>query len=217
MQAILGPSGAGKSTLMDILALRGGAGRLCSDGGCVLVDGRPRAAADFLARSAYVPQVRPAAAALLRQPGLVIISLLAWAARRLRQPDARRRRLLTSRAAGLDTPATCTCTLPCHPAPPQAENFVPTMTAREALAFHAEVLLGRAGRDRRERAARVEEVLRVMGLAGAAGTLVGGPLPGGLTLRGLSGACAAASRGGRAAACDDGLAISAQHAPSIDR
>jgi hypothetical protein len=63
------------------------------------------------------------------------------------------------------------------------------MTAREALIFHAEVLLGRAGRDARERAARVEEVLRVMGLAGAAGTLVGGPLPGGLTLRGLSGAC----------------------------
>jgi ABC-type Mn2+/Zn2+ transport system ATPase subunit len=58
MQAILGPSGAGKSTLMDILALRGGAGRLCRDAGCVLVDGHPRAAPDFLARSAYVPQVR---------------------------------------------------------------------------------------------------------------------------------------------------------------
>jgi ATP-binding cassette subfamily G (WHITE) protein 2 len=74
------------------------------------------------------------------------------------------------------------------------------MTAHEALTFHAEVLLGRAGGDRRERTARVEAVLRVMGLAGTAGTLVGGPLPGGLLLRGLSGerrpraGCATVSR-----------------------
>lgn len=58
MQALLGPSGAGKSTLMDILALRGGAGRRCVDGGTVLVNGQARVAKDFLARSAYVPQVR---------------------------------------------------------------------------------------------------------------------------------------------------------------
>lgn len=70
---------------------------------------------------------------------------------------------------------------------PQEENFVPTMTAQEALTFQAAVVLAPAGVPRSEQRQRVLAVLHVMGLSGAAGTVVGGVLPGGLMLRGLSG------------------------------
>ena len=53
--ALLGPSGAGKSTLLDILAARKIQGSLSGE---VMVNGRPRDAAAFRARTAYVPQVR---------------------------------------------------------------------------------------------------------------------------------------------------------------
>ena len=53
--AVLGPSGAGKSTLLDILAARKSQGSLSGE---VLVNGRPRDAAAFRARTAYVPQAR---------------------------------------------------------------------------------------------------------------------------------------------------------------
>jgi ABC-type multidrug transport system fused ATPase/permease subunit len=69
---------------------------------------------------------------------------------------------------------------------PQDDNFVPTMTTAETMRFYAAIILpdemGRAGRLR-----RVEEVLAALGLGNHHKTLVGGTLPGGLMLRGLSG------------------------------
>lgn len=69
---------------------------------------------------------------------------------------------------------------------PQDDNFVPTMTTAETMRFYSAIILpeaiGKAGR-----AARVEEVLSAMGLGSHHKTLVGGTLPGGLMLRGLSG------------------------------
>ncbi len=64
---------------------------------------------------------------------------------------------------------------------------MPTMTAQEALTFHAAVVLGPVGVPRGEQRQRVLAVLHVMGLDCVAGTVVGGVLPGGLMLRGLSG------------------------------
>jgi ABC-type ATPase involved in cell division len=69
---------------------------------------------------------------------------------------------------------------------PQDDNFVPTMTTMETMRFYAAIILpdsmGRAGRRQ-----RVEEVLSAVGLGTHHKTLVGGVLPGGLMLRGLSG------------------------------
>jgi len=69
---------------------------------------------------------------------------------------------------------------------PQDDNFVPTMTTMETMRFYAAIILpdsmGRAGRQQ-----RVEEVLSAVGLGTHHKTLVGGVLPGGLMLRGLSG------------------------------
>jgi ATP-binding cassette subfamily G (WHITE) protein 2 len=69
---------------------------------------------------------------------------------------------------------------------PQDDNFVPTMTTIETMRFYAAIILpdsmGRAGRLQ-----RVEEVLAAVGLGTHHKTLVGGVLPGGLMLRGLSG------------------------------
>jgi ATP-binding cassette subfamily G (WHITE) protein 2 len=69
---------------------------------------------------------------------------------------------------------------------PQDDNFVPTMTTMETMRFYAAIILpdtmGRAGRRQ-----RVEEVLAAVGLGTHHKTLVGGVLPGGLMLRGLSG------------------------------
>jgi ATP-binding cassette subfamily G (WHITE) protein 2 len=69
---------------------------------------------------------------------------------------------------------------------PQADNFVPTMTAQETLAFFADMVLP-AAMSAAQKAARVQEVLAALGLSHTAHTLVGGQLPGGLLLRGLSG------------------------------
>lgn len=98
---------------------------------------------------------------------------------------------------------------------PQDDHFMPVLTAGEVLAFHAALVLrSRPGRRGTAGAAaggaaagggggaaaaarpqslgqlrrqRCKEVLAAMGLAGQTNTLVGGVLPGGLQLRGLSG------------------------------
>ncbi|KAG2499204.1 hypothetical protein HYH03_002785 [Edaphochlamys debaryana] len=69
---------------------------------------------------------------------------------------------------------------------PQDDHFIPTLTANEALAFHAALVLP-AATSAAARRARCAEVLLAMGLGRQGGTLVGGTLPGGLSLRGLSG------------------------------
>jgi len=69
---------------------------------------------------------------------------------------------------------------------PQHDNFVPVMTTKEVMQFYAGIILPRDWSTAR-RAARVDEVLQEMGLTHAHATLVGGPSPGGLMHRGLSG------------------------------
>ncbi|KAI8470836.1 MAG: hypothetical protein J3K34DRAFT_521019 [Monoraphidium minutum] len=66
------------------------------------------------------------------------------------------------------------------------DNFQPAMTVAETCELHAALALPR-GTPRAQAAARVEEVLAAMGMLHARNTLVGGVLPGGLSLRGLSG------------------------------
>jgi len=69
---------------------------------------------------------------------------------------------------------------------PQEDNFVPTMTTGETMNFFASIVLPPhvPKAQRKERAA---DVLAVVGLGAHHKTLVGGSLPGGLLLRGLSG------------------------------
>jgi ABC-type multidrug transport system ATPase subunit len=69
---------------------------------------------------------------------------------------------------------------------PQEDNFVPTMTTGETMGFYASIVLPPhvTKAARKERAA---DVLAVVGLGAHHRTLVGGSLPGGLLLRGLSG------------------------------
>jgi ABC-type multidrug transport system ATPase subunit len=82
--------------------------------------------------------------------------------------------------------------LPPHPHLPacacalQEDNFVATMTVSETMNFYADIILPKTF-DKLERRARVDEVLSAMGLKHKAKTMVGGTLPGGLMLRGLSG------------------------------
>lgn len=68
----------------------------------------------------------------------------------------------------------------------QSDMFVPTMSALETLQFHARLRIGG-----RRSAADVEErmrmVLETMGLWRSRNTQVGGTLPGGISVRGLSG------------------------------
>ena len=69
---------------------------------------------------------------------------------------------------------------------PQEDAFLATMTVAETCRLHAALTLPR-GTPRAHAARRTDEVLAAMGMLHAADTLVGGVLPGGLTLRGLSG------------------------------
>ncbi|KAF6257910.1 hypothetical protein COO60DRAFT_1701618 [Scenedesmus sp. NREL 46B-D3] len=69
---------------------------------------------------------------------------------------------------------------------PQFDSLVPVMTARESVEFAAAVRLPR-GATRADQRARVDLVLQLMGLAEQQDMLVGGPLPGGLVLPGMSG------------------------------
>ncbi|KAI8467922.1 MAG: hypothetical protein J3K34DRAFT_523385 [Monoraphidium minutum] len=66
------------------------------------------------------------------------------------------------------------------------DNFLPTMTVGETAHYYGSLLLPNhwGGPARRE---RVRQVLAAMGLSHTADTLVGGTLPGGILLRGLSG------------------------------
>jgi ABC-type multidrug transport system ATPase subunit len=60
------------------------------------------------------------------------------------------------------------------------------MTVNETMSFYADIILPK-NFDKYDRKARVAEVLSAMGLKHKAKTMVGGTLPGGLMLRGLSG------------------------------
>ncbi|GBF96283.1 ABC transporter G family [Raphidocelis subcapitata] len=69
---------------------------------------------------------------------------------------------------------------------PQEDNFVPTMTTWEVMSFYADIILP-AEWSKQRRRVRIREVLSEMGLAHAHRTIIGGTLPGGLMMRGLSG------------------------------
>ncbi len=73
-----------------------------------------------------------------------------------------------------------------RPCTSQHDNFVPTMTAAETVGFYAAVVLP-PSTPPAARAARIRSVMQLMGLLPQSDTLVGGALPGGLLLRGLSG------------------------------
>ena len=66
----------------------------------------------------------------------------------------------------------------------QSDMFVPTMSAAETLRFHARLRVPPGGDDIDT---RIQAVLETMGLGRARNTQVGGTLPGGITVRGLSG------------------------------
>ena len=68
----------------------------------------------------------------------------------------------------------------------QEDVFVPTMTAAETLAFHTR-LRSERGLPAAEQATRMDAVLAAMGLTRARNTAVGGLLPTGIAVRGLSG------------------------------
>jgi ATP-binding cassette subfamily G (WHITE) protein 2 len=68
----------------------------------------------------------------------------------------------------------------------QDDNFVATMTTSETMSFYADIILPKTW-SKADRRARVVEVLAAMGLKHKQRTMVGGTLPGGLMLRGLSG------------------------------
>ncbi|GBF93870.1 ABC transporter G family [Raphidocelis subcapitata] len=70
---------------------------------------------------------------------------------------------------------------------PQEDNFMPAMTVQETCALHAALKLPRDHNSHEQAAARIADVLCSMGMLHARDTLVGGELPGGLMLRGLSG------------------------------
>jgi len=69
---------------------------------------------------------------------------------------------------------------------PQEDNFMPAMTVAETCGLHAALKLPR-GTPPDQAATRIDDVLCSMGMLHARDTLVGGVLPGGLMLRGLSG------------------------------
>eukprot|EP00803_Ostreobium_quekettii_P007966 evm.model.scf_884EXC.7 EVM.evm.TU.scf_884EXC.7 scf_884EXC:39023-46896(-) len=69
---------------------------------------------------------------------------------------------------------------------PQEDNFVPTMTTAETLTFYAKLVLPSSTSSKTLRN-RVDEVLTMVGLKAQKNTMVGGMLPGGIALRGLSG------------------------------
>eukprot|EP00884_Botryococcus_braunii_P017815 jgi/Botrbrau1/4717/Bobra.0218s0033.2 len=68
----------------------------------------------------------------------------------------------------------------------QEDVFVPTMSAWETLTFHAALRLGNS-LSKQEKVDRMSDVLRIMGLWRSRDTQVGGYLPGGINVRGLSG------------------------------
>jgi len=69
---------------------------------------------------------------------------------------------------------------------PQHDNLVPTMTTLEAVSFYAGIILP-PETSAKTKKARILRVLALMGLSHTKDTIVGGMLPGGIQLRGLSG------------------------------
>jgi ATP-binding cassette subfamily G (WHITE) protein 2 len=68
----------------------------------------------------------------------------------------------------------------------QEDNLTPQMNVVETCQLYCALTLPR-GTPVPDAAARIDEVLRAMGMSHARDRLVGGVLPGGLLLRGLSG------------------------------
>jgi ABC-type multidrug transport system ATPase subunit len=71
---------------------------------------------------------------------------------------------------------------------PQNEQFFPNQTPEEAVAFSANLKLGKDKRGNRFRKDRIDKILDKIGLSNEARTRpIGGTLAGGLVIRGLSG------------------------------
>jgi ABC-type multidrug transport system ATPase subunit len=177
MQALLGPSGAGKSTFMDILALRKSVGTLS---GRLLVNGA-RATKRFIKQTAYVPQEDNFVPTMTAWEVmnfyaevrcvlvlLVACCLLCCSCVCFTQPQTHRAATLSHRL---------------HTPPPKNTH---THTHTHPHANKQKIILPRDWPPQR-RKERIREVLAEVGLAHAHRTIVGGALPGGLMMRGLSG------------------------------
>ncbi|KAG2483665.1 hypothetical protein HYH03_017468 [Edaphochlamys debaryana] len=179
--ALLGPSGAGKSTLLDLLALRGNAS---------LPDTPSSSGPD-----AYAPVVSPSA------PSASPPSAAS------RPPSAS-----AHASAPPPTPLAPAAVPPPPSAPgcwgevlvngrprdrrafaamssyvPQEDTFLPQLTVREALTLTGRLVLPPPHCAPGAVAARGAAVAAALGLGRSLDTMVGGVLPGGLLLRGLSG------------------------------
>jgi ABC-type multidrug transport system ATPase subunit len=178
MVALMGPSGSGKSTLLDMLAARKTLGRLT---GAVWVNGAPRGPG-FRRMSSYVPQVG------WGQGGRwgVGVGAGCWgwverAGRRSRWPAG-----ALARPPARPSTAALPTTLHQLAPSPQEDSLIPQMNVVETCQLYCALTLPR-GTPAAAAAARTDEVLAAMGMAHARDRLVGGVLPGGLLLRGLSG------------------------------
>lgn len=168
----MGPSGAGKTSLLDLLAGRKTSGLIK---GQLLINGAPAVGRDYMRRTAYVPQVihpaavgvpshkhacghPPRACFLHAESGLSGLNLS---------------QLLTESGGQHLPPSTLNPLSHCphtHPIHTQDDNFVPTMTAGEVLAFDAAVSLPAAEPAQRE--ARIQQALAAVGLLAQRSTLV---------------------------------------------
>ncbi|WIA10023.1 hypothetical protein OEZ85_010235 [Tetradesmus obliquus] len=157
MQALLGPSGAGKSSLLDILAQRKATGAVA---GSLLLDGQPVTRSAYSRRIAYVPQDDNFS------PIMTSLEVLAFHAA-MQLPGVSSSKQIE--ACQLQGVAVCA-------------------GSSEAQQQQQQQQQQKAASKRHSRVGElaVQEVLNTVGLSKHASTLVGGRLPGGLLLRGLS-------------------------------
>lgn len=157
--------------MQDMLAMRKTVGSLT---GRLLVNGQP-ATASFIRHSSYVPHVS------CHNTGLRASWL--YGARPLRLPPRQVKRASHSCRTSfclqcsscwsfIDEPVSSVM-LP----PLQEDNFIPTMSSRETLAFYARVVLGKPW-SRASRRERVAQVLDAVGLSKSANTPVSNRLGG---------------------------------------
>ncbi|KAF8072475.1 abcG12 [Scenedesmus sp. PABB004] len=161
LQGLMGPSGAGKSTLMDLLAMRtdhDGAAAAAAGGAA---GDRAAAEAGGGGGGGGAPAAPPAAlgGGFAALPSQLLVNGV---------PVKRQTFMAISAYV------------------PQHDNLVPTMSALEAVTFYASIVLP-PDTSKHLRRARIARVLRMMGLERQQHTLVGGTLPGGIMLRGMSG------------------------------
>ena len=164
--ALMGPSGAGKSTLLDVLAGRKTAGKLGES--AVKMNGRPCGTL-FKRISAYVAQEDVFVPTMTAWETLVFHATLT-----LPKVSLEKKERVLGVVSFFFPPSTSK--------EPQKLIIPPTHKKKKKRHHHQSNAV-----DAEERKARIEDVLRIMGLWRSRFTQVGGALPGGILVRGLSG------------------------------